>query len=183
MPTDVDGNKIPFTPSQKSQIVTYASRLKRIVQSDGTGYSENEVLRKVNERFGLHRDDWLAALQLTRNATRINDAAENFNKNPNVAMVPFVIPTRPGAFDRQGQYQYELLVTARNNRTGETSTYSYSSIRMQPTALSDFSADVNARRGEFAHHQSPPHASGNNRPADTYTYSVHIMSVGVIRGT
>lgn len=182
MPNDEYGEYVKTTPSLRSQMVSYASRLHRVVRADGTGYSEREMLTKLESRFNLHQNDFQVALQLVRNAKRLNDAGENFTRNPNVSMTPFIIPTRPGASDRVGQYQYELLVTATNMRTGERSTYSYSSIKLQPTSLSDFSADVNSRRGEFSHHQSPPPASGNNRPADQYTYYVQIMSVGVIRG-
>jgi len=182
MPINSDGNKVPFTTLDKTQIIDYAARLWRLVTGGQATYNETAVVQKVGQKFHLSNDDFLATVNMVRTASATNVAASAFNMQPDSKSALFGIPLRAGPEAQSGKYQYTLLVSARNSVTGEMSNSQIRVYRDSVVSLDDLQRDATAKRAEFSHVDSPPAGGRPGTQVASYTYSVSILAVGQIRG-
>lgn len=142
------------------------------------------MANKIKARYGLSSQDTLPVYNLIRDAQRIRYGATYLNSDRSQADVPSTqFPQRYGPSADAGKYQYTILVTRRNDQTGETTSHSEVVTSATPLSLDSIESDARSGRRQFAHTPSPPAYGSPGQVPTTYTITVQILTAGQIRAS
>lgn len=181
MPTDESGNYRPWNNLEKSLITDYVGRLARETIRGASRYTNDEIKAKVGVKFNADNRDFLTYSNLSKDALGAEFGGIQANADRQTAYDKTQLSKRYGVSGKAGDIQYELLIRVRNDRTGEISTSMMRMTRSVAASADSIQSDAMSRRAEFQHVVSPPVTGQPNRPNDTFTTSVQILSAGVLR--
>lgn len=173
----VGGIYVKLTTLTRTLITDYAARL--IAKGSD---SQGVIHQKIMTKYKLSTADNLPVSSLIRDAQRIRYAGTYLNSDRGQSDTPSTqFPQKYGPKELSGIYEYTVLVTRRNNLTGETTTHSERVRSLVPLSLDRIEGDVRSGKREFTHTPSPPVSPGSGQPQPTYTITVSILTAGQIR--